>query len=296
MPVVQAPSFDRPLFFGASALAKSHGVRSRSCGSIQRPLTKQNPLETQPCSPSGRLLTPMKSRIPLATQRNAADLWDTSPLSHAGKGILGKSSRYLAPLSPESFRSSQSTMASTCHVDWPSKSQALESKYDSQLVESLSEWRPKVPSKKALVAKAALNLTRKACMTIPRSLGLLRPALKPGSVDLEWLNWSRQVNDRVAGPSGMLLRVERLRQAVIKMQAELLKNRCSLQAVRQSFQQTRPEDDRSQRQMLALPSSPAPAKPSKTRKGQGISITCDISEPIFTAELTDILNREDVTV
>jgi len=281
MPIVQAPTFDRPLFFGASALAKSHGVRSRSCGSIQRPVTKQNPLEPQPCSPSGRLLTPMKGRpIPSATQRNAADLWDTSPLSHAGKGILGKSSRYLAPLSPQSFRSSQSTMASTCHGDWPSKSQALESK----------------PSKQALVTKTALNLAKKACMTIPRSLGFLRPSPKPGSGDLERLNWSRQVNDRVAGPSGMLLRVERLRQSVIKMTAELLKNRSSLQAVRQSFQQARGEDESSEHQMLALPSSPSQVVlTSKTRKRQGISVTCEYSEPICTAELTDILNREGVT-
>jgi len=260
-------------------------------------VTKQNPLEPQPCSPSGRLLTPMKGRpIPSATQRNAADMWDTSPLSHAGKGILGKSSRYLAPLSPQSFRSSQSTMASTCHVDWPSKSQAVGSKCDSQRVESIIEWRPKVPSKQALVAKTALTLTKKVCMTIPRSLGFLGKSPKRGSVDLERLNWSRQVNDNLAGPSGMLLRVERLRQSVIKMTAELLKNRSSLQAVRQSFQQARGEDDSSEHQMLALPSSPSQVVlTSKTRKRQGISVTCDIPEPFFTAELTNILDREAVT-
>jgi hypothetical protein len=96
----------------------------------------------------------------------------------------------------------------------------------------------------------------------------------------------------------MLLRVERLRQAVIKMQSELMKNRLSLKAVRQSYKQSQGEEESSQKPMLALPSSSSPAISSDTRPFQGgrVSVTCELSPQIFTAEVTSILNREDTTM
>lgn len=93
----------------------------------------------------------------------------------------------------------------------------------------------------------------------------------------------------------MLLRVERLRQAVIRMHGELQKNRSSLQGIRQSYQGSRaeaePEQSFNNDKMLALPASPSsPVIPNQTRPT--ISITCDVSAPIFTAELKDVLDRE----
>jgi len=101
----------------------------------------------------------------------------------------------------------------------------------------------------------------------------------------------------------MLLRIERLRQAVINMQGELQKNRSSLQVIRQGFQRSQPNNNNEQPEpespkMLALPSSPSsPVIPAPRAApapgGRSISVTCDVSAPIFTAELKDILDREE---
>jgi len=286
MPVAPAPTAERPLFFGSSMLARTHGVRSHSTGSFQRP--KQNPLEPQPCSPSGRLLAPIGSRRPSlpAAQQDDSELalWEGS--SHS-RGLRGRS-RYLAPLSSQC--SPDSRLASTCHIDWSGSKRASDSKCEARTGEAIVQWQPKASSQSRLVPKT-LELTKQFCMSIPRSLSLFRPKREPGSLDLGRLNWPRQVNDRVAGPSGMLLRIERLRQAVIQMHGELQKNRSSLQVIRRSFQIDPVEADSSQSGMLAVTASsalPAIASPSR----HDFSIECDLSPTIYTAELKDVLDKE----
>jgi hypothetical protein len=89
----------------------------------------------------------------------------------------------------------------------------------------------------------------------------------------------------------MLLRIERLRQAVIQMHGELQKNRSSLQVIRRSFQIDPVEADSSQSGMLAVTASsalPAIASPSR----HDFSIECDLYPTIYTAELKDVLDKE----
>lgn len=139
MPVAPAPTAERPLFFGSSMLARTHGVRSHSTGSFQRP--KQNPLEPQPCSPSGRLLAPIGSRRPSlpAAQQDDSELalWEGS--SHS-RGLRGRS-RYLAPLSSQC--SPDSRLASTCHIDWSGSKRTSDSKCEARTGESIVQWQPK---------------------------------------------------------------------------------------------------------------------------------------------------------
>jgi hypothetical protein len=251
---------------------------------IKKALAKKNPLEPQPCSPSGRLLAPLKSKPMVALQdQDDGRLWDTcSP---------GKGKKYLAPLSMQHS-------ASSGRIDWSSGSQQTRAlQYESTLGDSCAkydsaapmtkpgEWQPFTSSTLALTPKKRLDLTNRFCMSIPRSLSLRLPRRESGSGDLSRLYWPKQVNSSISGPSGMLLRIERLRQAVIKMNGELQKNRVSLQVIRQSYQRSVQPDENSQ---LALPSSPsspllpAPAKPE-------ISVTVSFS----ATDLKDFLDAEE---
>jgi len=98
----------------------------------------------------------------------------------------------------------------------------------------------------------------------------------------------------------MLLRIEKLRQAAIRMSDELQRNRFSLQVVRESFQRSMPEADGSP--LLALPASPAsPAGQTrksiqKERSKPDVMVTYSIDAPMFTSELKDILDREAVAM
>merc|ERR1719440_2381755 len=119
-------------------------------------------------------------------------------------------------------------------MDWSSgikRSSALAIKYDSTLAESVVDWRPKKSS----------DINSCFRIAIPRPLSLWQPRRQERASDISQLNWPRQVNPRLSdsGPSGMLLRVEKLRQAVMKMHGELQKNRFSLQVIRQDFQRSR---------------------------------------------------------
>lgn len=287
MPIT-APSSERPLFFGGSVLARSHGARSQSCGSFKKMMPKQNPLDTQKCSPSARLLAPIDRRHgPTAALTDDACLWETSP---PGK-VLRSKNKYLAPLSLQ--HSTSSPLASTCHMDWSIGSKqpsALAIKYDSTLADSVVEWHPKESSKLSMAQKKSLDMTSRFRISIPRPLSFLRPQRQERTADLSILNWPRQVNSRLSdsGPSGMLLRVERLRQAVIQMHGELRKNRSSLKVLRQSFQCSRGEE------MLALPSSASsPSMPSQGKPQ--VSVVCSVTGPIdiITAELKDVLDRDE---
>lgn len=91
----------------------------------------------------------------------------------------------------------------------------------------------------------------------------------------------------------MLLRIENLRQTVIRMHSQLQQNRSSLRAIRQDFQQSSPHDESAE--LLALPASPS--SPSLARRsqqaGDGITVTCDITTPFITAELKNVLDEEE---
>lgn len=179
-------------------------------------------------------------------------------------------------------------------MDWSIGSKqpsALAIKYDSTLTESVVEWHPEESSKLSIVQKKkSLDITKCFRISIPRPLSLFRPQRQERAADISILNWPRQVNPRLSdsGPSGMLLRVERLRQAVMKMHGELQKNRFSLQVIRQDFQRSRGEE------MLALPSSAtAPSMPSQGKPQ--VSVVCSIDGPIdiITAELKGVLDRDE---
>jgi hypothetical protein len=158
---------------------------------------------------------------------------------------------------------------------------------------SLVEWNPKKSSKLPFKTKAFSDFTKRICMTIPCSLSFHRPqstSSAPAS-GLERLYWAKQTNPRVQGPSGMLLRIENLRKAAIRLHSELQKNRFSLQVMREKVQRSRSEIDGEQFQ--ALPSSPvSQTTPNSKQTRKDLDVTCTIDFPIYTAELKSVLDAE----
>lgn len=162
----------------------------------------------------------------------------------------------------------------------------------SSASESLVEWNPKKSAKLPFKTKA-FDFTKRICMTIPRSLSFHSPKSTSSSASsaLARLSWAKQINPRVEGPSGLLLRLENLRKAAIRLHSELQKNRFSLQVMREQVQKSKSEIDGEQFQ--ALPSSPVSQttpKSKETRKD--LDITCTIDMPIYTAELKTLLDAE----
>lgn len=86
----------------------------------------------------------------------------------------------------------------------------------------------------------------------------------------------------------MLLRIENLRKAAIRIHSELQKNRFSLQVMRQNVQ--RSQSDIDGEQLQALPSSPTTLKSRQSEKD--LVVTCAIDLPIYTAELKGLLDAE----
>lgn len=266
---------DRGFLTGGSLLSRSHGSRSSSCSTMQKQLGnkqyRQAPLA--PLSPSQRS-TPDLS--PTSTvERELPCSPPTAPSSPIGKRI-SPSTKYLVPLPPKDAPSRllQEHEVTALALSLPqSRSQKLSATVD------MSEFQPKYKSKLQVSKKGVLDLTRRLCMSIPRPLPAPRQAKMSTSL-LRLHSWQQQINPRVPRPSGMLLRLARLREAVLKNHSEMQKNRSSLQALRESFNSS--GRDSQAPALLALDNvvSDRPTSPRSEVDQGGLTITCKIDTPL----------------
>lgn len=276
-------------------MSRSHGLRSSSCGSIQRQAYGKQRMRAslEPLTPNRRstpdlcaALDVKEDTLPERLQLSAPS--PMTPCSPSGKP-MGKASKYLVPLPPQDAPCSlhravgtQEHEATTLTLATTQFGSRSAGPLGASVDMSATKFRPTRSAKLQVSKKGVLDLTRRLVMSVPRPLPLApqRNAMSNALARLH--SWTPQINPRVPRPSGMLQRIARLRESALRIHSELQKNRLSLQALRDDSHPN--SGSRGNTQMLALPATEPAAIGS-------FSVTCDISSPIVARDL-DVLDDD----